>query len=81
VVVFALFTVCGSTVDTLPLKFVSPAYVAVKLFAPALVNVMVHVPAATVPVQLAVPSLTVTLPVGAPAPGAVIDTEKLTVTG
>ena len=31
---------------------------------------MLHWPAATVPVQLSTPSLTVTLPVGIPVPGA-----------
>src|SRR5512141_1547306 len=52
------------------------------LFAPAVVNVIVHVPAATVPVQLSVPSLTVTLPLGAVGllPNAPV-TLKLTVTG
>jgi hypothetical protein len=39
-----------------------------------------QVPAATVPVQLSTPSLTVTLPVGVPLPGAVASTLKFTVT-
>ena len=50
----------------LPLKFGSPAYVAVRVLAPALVKVSEHWPAATVPVHEIVPSLTVTLPVGVP---------------
>jgi hypothetical protein len=62
-------TVCGSAADVLPLKFEFPAYVAVRLFAPAVVKVSEQFPAATVPVQLTVPSLTVTLPVGVPVPG------------
>src|ERR1041384_2143033 len=41
---------------------------------------MEQVPAATVPVQLVVPLLTVTLPVGVPAPGEFTVTLKLTVT-
>jgi hypothetical protein len=67
--------------DVDPLKLVSPAYVAVNAFAPALVNVRLHVPAATVPTQLIVPSLTVTLPVGVPLPGALTVTLKVTGTG
>src|SRR5512143_1706198 len=41
---------------------------------------MLQVPAVTVPVQLSTPSLTVTLPVGVPAPGATGATVKFTVT-
>jgi hypothetical protein len=81
VVVFALFTTCDSAAEVLVLKLASLAYVAVKLFVPAVVNVMLQVPAATVPVQLTVPSLTVTLPVGVPAPGAIGITVKLSATG
>jgi hypothetical protein len=56
--------------------------VAVSVFAPAVLKVMLHVPAATVPVQLSVPSLTVTFPVGAVGllPNAPV-TLKLTATG
>ena len=53
---------------------------AVNDFAPAEVKVRIQEPEATVPVQLFVPSLTVTLPVGVPDPGAVTATAKLTVT-
>jgi hypothetical protein len=38
------------------------------------VSVIEHWPAATVPVQLSTPSLTVTLPVGVPAPGEFAET-------
>ena len=43
---------------------------AVSDFGPAVVNVIVHWPAATVPVHESVPSVTVTFPVGVPPPGA-----------
>jgi hypothetical protein len=46
--------------------------------APADVEVRLHVPAATLAEQLAVPSLIVTVPLGVPAPGEVTVTEKLT---
>jgi hypothetical protein len=66
VVVLALFTVWAvAGVDDDPLKLPSPLYVAVSDLAPTDVNVIVHWPAAGVPVQLWVPSLTVTVPVGA----------------
>jgi len=75
VVVAAAFTVCAAPAEALVRKFASPAYVAVSVFAPAVVNVRLHVPAATVPVHVVpAPSLTVTFPVGVPAPGAVTAT-------
>ena len=74
VVVAAVLTVWLSTADVLVLKFASPAYTAVRVFAPELVKVIEQVPAATVPVQLSVPSETVTLPVSVPAPGGVTAT-------
>jgi len=40
-------------------------------FVPVLVEVIEHCPAATVPMHVLVPSLTVTLPVGVPLPGLV----------
>lgn len=73
-------TECEAPAEVLPLKFVSPAYVAVSVRAPGVVSVILQVPAATVPMQLFTPSLTVTLPVGVPAPGALAVTVKLTVT-
>jgi hypothetical protein len=80
VVVSHLSTVCGSVADTLPLKSESPAYVAVSDRAPAVVRTMSHWPAATVAVQLSTPSLTVTSPVGVPAPGESATTAYCTVT-
>ena len=75
VVVLALLTVCAvAGEELLPLKLVSPAYVAVRLFTPADVKVIEQFPAATVPVQLCDPSETVTLPEGVPAPGEVTAT-------
>ena len=54
-----------------PLKSSSPLYVAVSVLAPALVEARPQEPVATGTVQkLPVPSLTVTVPVGVPAPGA-----------
>src|SRR5438093_487887 len=66
VVVPAVLTVWATPAEVLPAKFASPAYVAVSVFAPAVVGVRVQLPAATVPVHCAVPSLTVTLPAGVP---------------
>jgi hypothetical protein len=80
VVVPDLFTVCGS-LSELALKFPSPGYDAVMVFAPGLVNVMSHWPALTGALQLSDPALTVTLPLGVPLPGAATMTEKTTVTG
>lgn len=65
-------------VDDEPLKLVSPAYVAVSVRAPAVVNVIEHVPVATVPTQLSpVLALTVTLPVGFAALGITSPTVKV----
>jgi len=54
--------------------------VAVTLRAPAELNAMLQLPAATLVLQLWVPSLTVTVPVGVPLPGALADTVKLKLT-
>ena len=70
VVVPTVLTVWLSTADVLVLKFASPEYKAVRVFAPEFVKVIEQAPATTVPVQLSVPSETVTLPVGVPVPGA-----------
>jgi hypothetical protein len=69
-------TVCGTPVDILLLKLLSPLYFAVMVFEPVVVEVRLHVAAATLPVQLSVPSLTVTVSVPGivPPPGAVIAT-------
>src|ERR1041385_7759479 len=74
VVVTARLTWCGSGAEVLVVKFASPASVAVSGCEPAVLKVSEQVPAATVPVQLVVPLVTVTLPVGVPAPGAVTAT-------
>jgi hypothetical protein len=78
VVVLALLTVCAS-VSLLPVKLVSPAYVAVNVWAPPVPSVRLQLPDATVPVQLAALrlSVTVTLPVGVPLLEVTV---KLTVT-
>jgi hypothetical protein len=75
VVVEALFTVWDTLAEVLPLKLLSPANMAVMVAEPCVVDVRSHVPAATVPVQLFVPSLTVTFPVGVPLPGELTATE------
>jgi hypothetical protein len=75
VVVGAAVTDWATPTDALPRKFPSPAYVAVSVFAPAVVNVIGQLPPATVPVQLVpAPSSTVTLPVGVPLPGVLTAT-------
>jgi hypothetical protein len=48
---------------------------------PAVVNVIEQEPVATLAEQVSVPSLTVTVPVGMPLPGATAATVKLIVTG
>jgi len=65
VVVPAAFTV-WPTLVVLPAKSASPAYDAVSVRDPAELGVSEQLPCATVPLQLSGPSLTVTLPVGAP---------------
>jgi len=71
VVVLAGLTVCDSAADADPLKLASPTYAAVRVRVPVELNVIEQVPAATVPLQLSpVEAVTVTLPVGVPAPGA-----------
>src|SRR6267154_2097672 len=66
VVVAAAFTVWAVPVEALPAKLALPPYVATSVFAPAVVGVSVQLPAATVPTQFTVSSLTVTLPAGVP---------------
>jgi hypothetical protein len=77
VVVSALLTACGAPADALPLKSLSPLYVATSVFAPAEVDVTMHVPATTGAEQ-PLPPLIVTVPVGVPAPGAVTVTDQFT---
>jgi hypothetical protein len=80
VVVLAAFT-SAWRVAVLVLKLVSPAYVAVTVFDPALVEAseQLPVPDASVTVQLTAPSLTFTVLPGMPAPGATAATVTLTV--
>ena len=79
IAVLALLTLCDDAGLTLLLKFASPAYVAVRFLAPAVAKAIeqLPVPTARLPVQLCVPSETVTLPVGVPLPGAITATLKL----
>ena len=80
VVVAALLTVWAvAGVEILPLKFASPAYVAVRFLAPGVAKAIeqLPVPEVRLPVQLCVPSETVTLPVGVPVPGGFTATVKL----
>ncbi len=74
VVVLAAPTDWLTDAEVLVAKFPSPGYVAVTLRPPAELNAMLQPPAATLAPQLCVPSLTVTLPVGVPLPGALAAT-------
>src|SRR2546426_6574769 len=78
VVVAAAFTVWDTPADVLPAKFASPPYVAVSVLLPEEVGVRVQIPAATVPLQVAAPSLTVTLPVGVPPLEVAVNATALT---
>src|SRR5216683_4970017 len=70
-VVAAILFTLWFCVPELPMQFVSPEYVAVSDFGlPAVVEVRLQLPAPTAAEQISVPSLTVTVPVGAPLPGA-----------
>ena len=78
VVVSALLTEWLAWAEVEPLKFVSPAYAAVRPRDPVELKMIEQVPAATVPTQLSPDSaVTVTLPVGVPLPGETTATEKL----
>ena len=64
------FTLCV-LVPELPAKFASPEYVAVSVFGfPAVLDASEQLPALTGAEQVSVPSLTETVPVGVPLPGA-----------
>ena len=78
VVVGEGFTV-WAFVPELVLKLPSPLYVAVSVLTPAVVEAKEQLVAGKVAVQIATPSLTVTVPVGLPAPGEFTVTAKLTV--
>ncbi len=79
-VVSALLTVCAALDEVgLALKFVSPLYVAVIVFAPSEALGKLQLVAGKVIVQLFVPSVTVIVPVGVPLPGELTATVALTV--
>src|SRR2546428_191726 len=61
---------CAVIVVVVPAKSAGPPYVAVRFLAPGVRDASQQLPPATVPTQLSVPSLTVTLPVAVPLPGA-----------
>jgi hypothetical protein len=81
VVVAGLLTWCVAAEESLPVKLLSPAYVAIKLVLPKLVKAIVQLLAATLPVQVWLPLEIVTLPVGVPLPGSATSMEYETVTG
>src|SRR2546422_4953895 len=63
VVVPDAVTVWDAPADVLPAKFASPPYVAVSVLFPAVVGVSEQIPDAPVPLHLAAPPVTDTLPV------------------
>ncbi len=69
VVVFALLTVWATPAEVLSLNSSLALYVAVIVLGPATCDVRVQLPAATVPMQKSMPSLTLTWPDGVPVPG------------
>src|SRR5450755_2794575 len=75
-------TVCTTPVDGgLPLKLLSPVYVAVRVRLPGVVSASVHEPApdaSSGPLHDCAPSVTLTVPLGVPAPGETADVEKFT---
>ena len=78
IAVLALFTVCPTPADVDAAKFALPLNEAVTLLAPAVVETSEQDVDGSVVEQLLVPSLTVTVPDGVPAPGAVTATVKFT---
>jgi hypothetical protein len=66
-------------VPALVAKLVFPAYVAVSVLTPDVVDASAQLPAATAAEHVTVPSDTVTLPVGVPEPGALTVTDHCTV--
>src|SRR5262245_54535973 len=72
-----LFTTCVNAAELLPTKLLSPLYVAVSSWLPMLLNVNCNVaePFVTIDVpSFFFPLKNCTWPVGAPAPGEVMDT-------
>jgi len=71
-------TFCVTPAEVLELKLLSPTYLAFRVLLPAAGKLMEHCPVATAAVQVSPAlSLTVTLPVGVPLPGATGFTVKL----
>jgi hypothetical protein len=60
--------------ETLLLKLPPPKHMAVSVFAPGVSKAMEQLPSVTVPVQLCVPSDTVTFPTGIPYSGVNAET-------
>ena len=80
VMVYVVSTVCVLVAEAgLALKLLSPLYVAMRFFVPAVVLVNEQVVAGKVIVQVSVPSLTVIVPEGVPEPGAFAATVAPTV--
>jgi hypothetical protein len=77
VVVLAGLTVCPTDAEVLPVKFASPPYCAVSVFAPMVLKAMLQLVAGKVATQDCTPSVTVTTPVGVPAPGGFAVTVKV----
>src|SRR5207253_8168411 len=71
---------CRPAVDVLVANFPTRRSPALTLRAPAELNAILQLPAATLALQLCVPSLTVTLPVGVPLPGAFATTVNVKLT-
>src|ERR1035437_7801863 len=71
-------TVWETPAAELPLKLASPAYVAVIVLIPGVLEVRLHPPAVAADEHESVPSETVTLPPGEPAPGESTATAHVT---
>lgn len=81
VVVGYFFTASPKEMEVLPVKLLSPGYLAVRVRVPAVVNVSMQEPEGALAVQLwPVLALTVTTPEGIKLTPACGDTVKLTVT-
>src|SRR5207247_11226430 len=72
-VVLAAVAVWVPPGDVLARELASPAWVAARVFVPAVLGVRLQLPAATLPVHVSVPSLTVTFPVGVPPPDVTVN--------
>src|SRR5438876_11019852 len=84
VVVFALFTTCVTGFEALPLKVLSPEYVALMPCDPTdnVETIILACPATSGAVPKLVPPWSkLTVPVGVPLPGATATTVAVNVTG